>query len=275
MMRSRLFWFVMAVALLCVGLMIFSAYTGRQSLLTRTIGAAVSPAQGAWASLLDRVSGFFGYFYRYASLVEENEQLKAELDEYRSLEQQYLTAVTENAELRKLTGLVAKYSDLDFELCQVTSVYRGVAQAGMSISRGTSSGLAVGNAVMSRGGMIGYISQIGPNYSEVVTVLDVSFACEAKIVRTKQTVIARGSYDLLGQGRFELAFLDKESDVREGDLVETSGYGGVYPPGLILGRVEEVSLDRGGLTRNAVVAPIDDIFGMEWVYVVKDFEVVQ
>ena len=183
--------------------------------------------------------------------------------------------VTENAELRKLTGLVAKYSDLDFELCQVTSVYRGVAQAGMSISRGTSSGLAVGNAVMSRGGMIGYISQIGPNYSEVVTVLDVSFACEAKIVRTKQTVIARGSYDLLGEGRFELAFLDKESDVREGDLVETSGYGGVYPPGLILGRVEEVSLDQGGLTRNAVVAPIDDIFGMGWVYVVKDFEVVQ
>ena len=123
--------------------------------------------------------------------------------------------------------------------------------------------------------MIGYVSDVGPNYSEVVTVLDVSFECEAKVVRTKETVIARGSYDLLSKGKFELAFLDKEADLKVGDLVEISGYAGVYPPGLILGRVEEITLDAGGLTRNAVVAPIDDIFDMKWVYVVKDFEVVQ
>ena len=275
MLRSRLFWFVAAIVVLCVGLMVFSAYTGRQSALSRGIGAVVVPAQGAASGLLDGVSGFFGYFYRYASLVEENEQLKAQLDEYRSLEQEYLTAVTENTELRKLTGLVAKYSDFDFELCQVSSVYRGVAQAGMNISRGSASGIEQGDVVMSRGGMIGYVSDVGPNYSEVVTVLDVSFECEAKVVRTKETVIARGSYDLLSRGKFELAFLDKEADLKVGDLVETSGYAGVYPPGLILGRVEEITLDAGGLTRNAVVAPIDDIFDMKWVYVVKDFEVVQ
>ncbi|MBE6994499.1 MAG: hypothetical protein E7423_07670 [Ruminococcaceae bacterium] len=53
MLRSRLFWFVAAIVVLCVGLMVFSAYTGRQSALSRGIGAAVVPAQGAASGLLD------------------------------------------------------------------------------------------------------------------------------------------------------------------------------------------------------------------------------
>ena len=81
--RSRLFAFVLAIAVLCVGLMIFSAYSGQPSILSKLLGAAGTPVQQAVSDTIDGVRDFFGYFYRYAALEEENARLKEELEEYR------------------------------------------------------------------------------------------------------------------------------------------------------------------------------------------------
>ena len=274
-LRSRLFAFIMCIVLLCVGLMLHSAYTGESSRLTRLLGTVVTPVQNAVAGAFDGVNGFFGYFYRYSSLVEENQRLQEELAEYREMEQKYLNAINENTELRKLTGLKAKYRDFDFELCQVASVYRGSAQAGMVLSKGSSAGIEQGDTVMTRGGMIGYVSDLGPGYCEVVTVLDVAFKAEAKVARTRETVIAEGDFELLSDGCFKLSYLPTDCNIQEKDLVETSGYAGIYPQGLILGRVRELRRDASGLTKYAVVEPVDEITELKWVYVVKDFEVVE
>lgn len=273
--RSKLFYFTMAVSILCICLMLYSASTGQPSVFSEGLGAVITPVQSVVSDVLGGVQDFFGYFYRYSALKEENERLKEKLEDYQELEQRYLSAINENTQLRKLTGLVQKYSDFDFELCQVASVYRGVAQVGMVLSKGSSSGIEQGDAVMTQGGLIGYVSSVGANYCEVVTVLDVSFKAEAKVSRTKETVIAEGEFELLGEGRFKLAYLPNDTDLKKDDLIETSGYGGIYPQGLILGRVEEIKLDSGGLTSYAVMKPVDDILELNWVYVVKDFEVVE
>lgn len=273
--RSRLFGFVMAIALLCTGLMIHSAYTGRPSVLSRAMGAVVTPVQSVLSEAVDSARDFFGYFYRYAALEEENARLKAEVEEYRKMEQKYMVAINENTELRKLSGLAAKHRDFTFELCQVSSVYRGAAQVGMVLSKGSDSGIEQGDTVMTSGGLVGYVSAVGPNYSEVVTVLDIAFKAEAKISRTRETVIAEGDYELLSDGCLRLSYLPTDCNLQAGDLIETSGYAGIYPQGLILGRVRELGLDPSGLTRYAVVDPVDDITGLKWVYVVKDFEVVE
>lgn len=273
--RSKLFYFTLAVSILCICLMLYSAATGQPSVLSEGLGAVITPVQGVVSDVVGGVQDFFGYFYRYAALKEENERLKEKLEDYQELEQRYLSAINENTQLRKLTGLVQKYSDFDFELCQVASVYRGVAQVGMVLSKGSGSGIEQGDAVMTQGGLIGYVSSVGANYCEVVTVLDISFKAEAKVCRTKETVIVEGDFELLSDGRFKLAYLPNDADLKKDDLIETSGYGGIYPQGLILGRVDEIKLDSGGLTSYAVMKPVDDILELNWVYVVKDFEVVE
>ncbi|MEA4921636.1 MAG: rod shape-determining protein MreC [Clostridiaceae bacterium] len=273
--RSKLFYFTLAVSILCISLMLYSAATGQPSVLAEGLGAVITPVQGVVSDVVGGVQDFFGYFYRYAALKEENERLKEKLDDYQDLEQRYLSAINENTQLRKLTGLVQKYSDFNFELCQVASVYRGVAQVGMVLSKGSGSGIEQGDAVMTQGGLIGYVSSVGANYCEVVTVLDISFKAEAKVCRTKETVIVEGDFELLRDGRFKLAYLPNDADLKKDDLIETSGYGGIYPQGLILGRVDEIKLDSGGLTSYAVMKPVDDILDLNWVYVVKDFEVVE
>ena len=273
--RSKLAIFTAALAAFGLALMLYSGYTGKPTAVSQALGTVIVPVQKSVTAMFDGVNGIFGYFYRYSALEEENKKLREQVEEYQKMEQRYLSAINENTQLRKLTGLVEKYSDFDFELCQVASVSHGVAQVGMVLSKGSDSGIETGDAVMTQGGMVGFVSTVGPNYCEVVTVLDISFKAEAKIARTKETVIAEGDLELLSDGRLKLAYLANDADIKKNDLVETSGYGGVYPQGLILGSVEEVRLDTGGLTSYAVVKPADDISTLRWVYVVKDFRVVE
>ena len=275
LLRSRLFGFVLAITLLCTGLMVWSAYTDRPSVLSRGLGMVVTPVQNVLSEAAQGVKDFFGYFYRYAALEEENARLQAEIEQYREMEQKYLVAINENTELRQLSGLAAKRKDFTFELCQVSSVYRGAAQVGMVLSKGSDSGIEQGDTVMTSGGLVGYVSAVGPNYSEVVTVLDIAFKAESKISRTRETVIAEGDFELLSDGCFKLSYLPTDCNIQEKDLVETSGYAGIYPQGLILGRVRELRRDASGLTKYAVVEPVDEITELKWVYVVKDFEVVE
>ena len=145
----------------------------------------------------------------------------------------------------------------------------------MVLSKGSDSGIEQGDTVMTSGGLVGYVSAVGPNYSEVVTVLDIAFKAESKISRTRETVIAEGDFELLSDGCFKLSYLPTDCNIQEKDLVETSGYAGIYPQGLILGRVRELRRDASGLTKYAVVEPVDEITELKWVYVVKDFEVVE
>ena len=272
---SRVFAFILALCLFCAGLMIYQGATGSPSPIASALGTVVTPVQSALSGVIDGVKDFFGYFYRYEALKEENERLEEELSEYREMEREYLSAINENAQLRRMTGLVEKYSDFEFELCRVSSVYRGVAQTGMVLNKGSVSGIDKGDSVMTDSGLIGYVSAVGPNYSEVVTLLDISFKSEARISRTGETVIAEGDFELSGDGCFKLSYLPRDCDIQPYDIVETSGYGGIYPSGVMLGRVMEIKLDTSGLMSYAVVRPVDDIAQLKWVYVVKDFEVVE
>ena len=272
---SKLFCWALALFLCSSVLLGFNLATGRLTFLTNGTGVLVTPVQQALTRAGNFVSDVFGYFYRYEALKEENERLEEELSEYREMEREYLSAINENAQLRRMTGLVEKYSDFEFELCRVSSVYRGVAQTGMVLNKGSLSGIDKGDSVMTDSGLIGYVSAVGPNYSEVVTLLDISFKSEARISRTGETVIAEGDFELSGDGCFKLSYLPRDCDIQPYDIVETSGYGGIYPSGVMLGRVMEIKLDTSGLMSYAVVRPVDDIAQLKWVYVVKDFEVVE
>ena len=264
------------ILVVCCGVMLTSALRpGEPTVFGNVLGAIVTPLEQGVSAIGDKVSDFFGYFYRYAALEEENARLQAEIEQYREMEQKYLVASNENTELRQLSGLAAKHRDFTFELCQVSSVYRGAAQVGMVLSKGSDSGIEQGDTVMTSGGLVGYVSAVGPNYSEVVTVLDIAFKAESKISRTRETVIAEGDFELLSDGCFKLSYLPTDCNIQEKDLVETSGYAGIYPQGLILGRVRELRRDTSGLTKYAVVEPVDEITELKWVYVVKDFEVVE
>ena len=273
--RSKPFLFILGIVIAACVIMGGVYAFGGPNLLSGVLGAVVTPLEKGVSAVTDWASNIFGYFYQYSSLQEENARLKEELAGLRNQQREYLEALSENADLREMLGLKQKHREFDLEYCSIVSATEGSYRSGFTIDKGSVNGIETGDCVIVSEGMIGFISEVGPNYSEVLTVLDVSTHVGAVLSRTRETAVSEGSLELLPDGRFKLSYLPNNADVEAGDPVETSGYGGLYPQGLLLGTVVDFLPESHGISSYAVVEPVVPLEELKSVFVVKSFEVVR
>ena len=127
--------------------------------------------------------------------------------------------------------------------------------------------------VITDDGMVGYVSNVTPTYCDVTTVIDTNMQAGALITRTREVGIAEGDYALMDEGNLKLAYLDPDSGVVIGDTVETSGRGGVFPKGIMIGTVERIVPEENGISNYAVIKPFVDVEKVTNVFIITDFEV--
>lgn len=272
---SKLFLWALALLILCTVLIGFNLSTGRLSPLTNGTGTVLTPVQRALTSAGDFISDLFGYFYRYDSLVEENARLKARVQELEQAEREYYAAIDENASLRELAGLKRKNAQFEYELAEVIGVSSDGVSTTYTLSRGEKDGVEVNDAVVTGDGLMGYVSSVGYNFCEVKPITDLSMSIGAIVSRTRETVVAEGSYELAEQGLLRLSYLKNDSDVLVGDMVESSGYGGIFPKGLLIGSITEVLPESHGLSTYAKIQPAVNLDGLKKVYIIKSFEITE
>ena len=146
----------------------------------------------------------------------------------------------------------------------------------MTLNKGTSSGIAVGNCVVDdQGNLVGVIREAGLNWSTITTILDTDSSLGARVFRTGETAVAGGDLALMSEGRLRLQYLSDSANLIKGDVIVTSGLGGYYPAGLVIGTVESVQTDDGGLARYAVLSPKCDVAAIQEMFIITDFDVIQ
>ena len=250
---------------------LFSAATGRPSVLRSVTGAIVTPLQKGVSSATDWLSDLFGYFYRYDDLQLENQQLKQKIQEYEKLEIEYNAAIKENDALREAAGVKAKRAEFSLELCSVVSVTGKGFESAITLDRGSISGIESGDCVITGDGLVGFVDTVGLNHCVVKTVIHVDFSSSASVSRTREVVVTGGSFELASDGLLKVSYLENDADVRPGDVILTNG--GAYPPDLIIGRVEEFRQESHGISSYASVRPAVDLDQLSTVLVVKEFQV--
>ncbi len=198
----------------------------------RSIGAAVtSPLTGVGNAIHNITAS-------EATLTEleaENEQLRARVAE---LEEYQQTAVR----LQDLLDLKSAYM-LQSTAARVISGSTDTWSSTITIDKGTTSGLAQGMPVTDASGVIGQITECGPTSSVVRLISDEGSSVSAMVQSSRAQGMLRGSVD----GTIHLALVRTDQEVAVGDLVITSGLGGVFPKGLLLGTVETVERSSGSL----------------------------
>ena len=209
------------------------------------------------------------------ALQQENADLKKENAELqRQLDQAKIDS-EENQRLRDLNGLRQQRRDFTFEAARVIERSTSNWSRVMTLNKGTSSGIAVGNCVVDdQGNLVGVIREAGLNWSTITTILDTDSSLGARVFRTGEVTVAMGDLALMGQGKLKLSYLEGESSLINGDMIVTSGLGGYYPSGLVIGSVEEIKTDDNGLTRYATIIPKTDITQLVEVFVITDFTIV-
>ena len=209
------------------------------------------------------------------ALQQENAELKKENAELqRQLDQAKIDS-EENQRLRNLLNLRQQRRDFTFESAVIVDRSTSNWSRVMTLNKGTSSGIAVGNCVVDdQGNLVGVIREAGLNWSTITTILDTDSSLGARVFRTGEVTVAMGDLALMETGRLKLSYLEGESSLINGDLIVTSGLGGYYPSQLVIGSVEEIRTDDNGLTRYAVLAPKTDLDSLSEVFVITSFDTV-
>lgn len=217
----------------------------------RAVGAPVNGVRDLWANYVDLLD-----------VRDENDRLRARIAQLQEESLQYREALVASGHLQN----IAEMRD-EFEMPMLPSEVVGLDVSpwfrSVLVDRGASHGVLAGNPVITSSGVVGLVTATSEHASKTMLLLDRQSAIDGIVQRSRVRGIVRGT----GRGELEFEFVVRESDVREGDVVITSGLGAVYPKGLRIGIVGELEEAGGQLLATARLEPAVDFGRLEQVFV--------
>jgi len=249
------------------------AVAGEASPVSRTISALLAPVQKGMSTIGGGILSLRRYMGDFDALAEENKQLRAELYEKDALIRRAEGYREENERLRALIGLKQERRDFELENAAVTGWEEGSWSSVFYIDKGRRDGIALDNSVITEDGFVGFVTDLGDRWAEVTTVIDTGMVAGAAASRTREVGVCEGDFTLMKEGKLKFSYLDKATEVSYGDSVVTSGLGGQFPKGLLVGRVTEVRTEPHGISAYAVIQPAAKLENLTQVFVIKAFEI--
>ena len=268
-------WVLFAAAVIAVGLALMSVFSNTSSPLANVANVIASPFRSAYTSVADWFNDKQNYYQDNTDLKEENAALKKQLAEMEAAIRQAEKDSAENERLKQLLGLKAQRPDLtsDLQAAMITEHTVTNWTSSLTIDKGTRHGLEVNDCVISEtGALVGLISEVGTNWATVLTLVDTDTSLGAQVFRTNDLGLAQGNFSLMGEKRLRLEYLPADCSLLGGDLVVTSGLGGFYPAGLVIGSVAEVQQDDSGATSFAILTPAVNFDALSEVFVIRSFD---
>ena len=276
-LREHGLWVLFAAAVIAVALAVMSVLSYTSSPLVNAANTIAAPFRAAYTAVATWFNDKQNYYRDTTALEEENAALRRQLAEMEDAIRQAETDSAENARLRELLNLREQRRDItgDLEAALITEHAVSNWTSTLTLNKGSQHGVEAGDCVIDEtGAIVGTICEVGLNWSRVLTLVDTDTSLGAQVFRTDELGLAQGDFSLMEQGRLRLDYLPADCQLLSGDLVVTSGLGGFYPSGLVIGSVEEVRLDDSGAASYAILAPKVNFDQLAEVFVIKSFDIV-
>lgn len=271
-LKSIAFKALAVVALFLVGVMIYAASTGGAATIPATIvSAVVTPLQSIAAGISDGVNSFIGIFTDSGKLREENGRLQSEINALRENQVEFDETKRQLELYRQFLELKEQNPDYKFADARVVAVDPSEKYYNFTINAGSLKGVKAGDPVITPAGLVGVAYDIALDSARVRTILDPTTQVSAYVSRTGDEGTTGGTVTLAREGLLRINYLSREGGAAAGDYVATSGKGGIYPRGLLIGEIQSVSPDSDGLTMTAQIQPFADIKNLSSVFVLTDF----
>lgn len=268
-------WVLFASAVIAVALALLSFFSANSSPLANLAGVITSPFRSAGSAVVGWFSDKQNYYQDVTSLKQENAALKKQIADMESEIRQAQSDSAENTRLRELLNLREQRKDFELESATITESSSSNWTSSLTLNRGTEHGVKPGDCVITESGyLVGVVKEAGLNWCTVLTVVDTDTSLGAQVFRTKAIGVAEGDFSLMSKDQLRLDYLPANTQLLNGDLVVTSGLGGYYPSGLVIGKVEEVQTDDSGAAKYAILSPSADLNNLTEVFIIKSFDIV-
>ena len=264
---GRIIWVLafVAVSVFCI---VFFAARGRFNVLfsSQAVMTVLAPFQRAAAWAGDQVNGTLINFGDIMAVHEQNKMLRREVEQLREQNVKAEEFSAENVRLRELLGYKNLATQFDLLMARVIGREAATWTRMITIDRGTEHGVQKNMAVVTARGLVGVVTEAGLISSKVQLILDPRISVGALVQRSRVAGIVEGNPDNAIQPR--LVNIPRNEDIAEGDVVITSGFGGIYPKGIMIGQIRLVKNDSTGLLHLAVLETAVDFQRLEDVAVI-------
>lgn len=269
--KTSSFRVLLIAVVVLLGLIIYTATAGG-SFLASLLGFVSSPMQSIATDVTGNVTEFLdldGYSKDELKelvgvLQEEKAQLEDQLVDYETLKQ-------ENDQLKTQLGLEEEEPENELRAASVIGRDPNDVFYGFSIDQGTLSGVTQGAPVITDKGLVGVVTQAYATTSKVACLLSEDVKVAAWSPKRQESGVITSDIATAGTGLLRLSYLSGSTQVQEGDIITTSGEGGSYPQGLIIGTVQSVEKSENDISQYAVIRPFEDLTTVKEVFVIVDF----
>lgn len=271
--RAALILFITALIVLVFA---FSSalFKGEANPLSDAVRVVLTPFRAVTNGVSNLISSGYSYIYEVEELKSENRQYRIRIAEMEQDIRESKQALEENELLRELLGLSERRRDLTFVMAEIVSRDTSNWASTFTIGKGSAHGIEPFDCVINEEGIFtGYVSEVGTNWSVVTTIIDSDVELGAIIYRTRESAVAEGDFSLMSEGLLKLTYLPEDTVLLNGDIILTSGVGGVYPKDLVIGTVTEVKKDISGMGDYAIIAPDVDLSRLTQVFIITDFDI--
>lgn len=235
----------MAISLMIILVVLLFATSGHNAgeNSDSIIGKVIAPMQEGIYNATQSVGDFFGRLFGSTDLDRENLELTERVAELESQMRDYNTVVKENERLKELLNVKDTMSDYDVITAQVIGKNDGRWFTEFTVNVGSEDGVEPGMIVLSKDGLLGKVTSVYDTYSRIITLINTSSGVPAMAERSRDYGVIKAAADTAEKesGILTLEYVSQNADIVPGDTIITSGMGGLYPKGIYIGQVTEVS----------------------------------
>lgn len=267
------FKILVGIAVFLAAIMAYAGANGRLTAAPQEIlSVAVAPFQRAAAAVSNGVSSLWEKYTNIDAILEENEKLTAENAELRGQMVDYDKLKAENEAYKALTNIQEQHPEMSYVSSFVIGRDPLDSFYGFTLDKGSLDGVEANDAITSdEGYLLGVVTEVDLTSCKVMTILHPSFNAAGVVSRTRDNGIITGSADYAAEGLCILSNLSRGTLTKANDQVITTGLGGVFPPDVLVGVVQELVPEASGKSTLAVIKPGADPRTVKHVFIITNY----
>lgn len=267
--KNKLAATVIVLSVAFLGIIIYTINNDQKNAISSGVGSAINPLQKVVYSINDKIKGTLDFFLNFSKIKQENEELTKENIELQNKLLEYDTLKEENDRLREVLNFKNSKDNYSYVGTNIIGYSGESFSNGYIIDKGESDGILKGMVVISDKGLVGQVTSTGSNWAIVESLLNENIAVSVMVNSTRETTgILEGYVTRSNSGLTKVTNLPLDSEIKEGDVIVTSGLGQIYPKEIRIGEVISVESDEIKSMKTAIVKPYVDFDKLEDLFII-------
>lgn len=270
LLKNKLAVTIIVLSVSFLGLIVYTVKNENKNIIESGAGITLNPAQTIVYKITDKVKETLDFFLNFSEIKAQNKELISKNQELENKLLTYSDLKAENDRLREVLNFTEERDNYNYIACDIIGYSGGNFLDGYIVNKGKNENIQKGMVVIAAQGLVGQVTSVGENWSIVQSLVNENIAVSVMVESTRDaTGYLKGFKDSQNRNLAKVYDLPMDSEVKEGDIIMTSGVGMLYPKEIKIGEVISVEEDKVKVMKSAVVKPYVDFNKLEELFIVS------